>query len=67
MMNLIFSFIKNFFHGKVCSANEVSCSNGDCISDQLVCNQVQDCPDGSDEKDDICCTFQLHYVKNHKT
>ena len=37
-----------------CPADEFSCSSGECLTYDRVCNEVCDCPDGSDEG---LCTF----------
>ena len=33
-----------------CGPDEATCSNGECILKSQVCNKVQDCSDGSDER-----------------
>ena len=35
--------------GTGCDDGEFTCSNGDCISETFVCDEYQDCEDGSDE------------------
>lgn len=37
-----------------CSTNEWKCSNGECINLEFVCDNTQDCVDGSDEDEDFC-------------
>lgn len=32
-----------------CSVGEFKCNDSKCISVKLLCNEVPDCPDGSDE------------------
>lgn len=38
----------------VCSTNEWKCSNGECINSEFVCDNTQDCVDGSDEDEYFC-------------
>ena len=37
-----------------CKADEFQCSNGLCISRNLMCNRDVNCLDGSDEYQDLC-------------
>ncbi|XP_060518138.1 basement membrane-specific heparan sulfate proteoglycan core protein isoform X3 [Cylas formicarius] len=37
------------YHGTACGLNQSTCSNGDCISKNQVCDGRYDCTDGSDE------------------
>ena len=46
---LFFSFIDH-----LCKPNEFKCENGRCVSDDLICNNRNDCFDNSDET--FCCT-----------
>ena len=39
---------------KTCGANKFQCSSGECIDDDLKCNEAKDCPDGSDETERLC-------------
>lgn len=55
-----------FFLPQLCSADETSrrdevcledqwkCYTGDCINKNFVCDSTVDCPDSSDENDDLC-------------
>lgn len=38
----------------ICKRNEFKCQNGRCVSVNLICNQVNDCYDNSDEN--YCCS-----------
>lgn len=38
------------YYPTVCSANQATCMNGDCISKSQICDGVFNCADGSDEK-----------------
>ena len=41
-----------------CTANEAKCNNtGYCILEQHVCDLVDDCGDGTDESDVVCCEY----------
>jgi len=40
-----------------CSVVEFKCSNGRCVADMSVCNEVDDCGDLSDEL--ACCEFYI--------
>ena len=58
---LLFSFTQHNMHLNVdmycnfyniaasCSKDEFQCKNGSCIKSSLVCNNVLDCSDGTDE------------------
>ena len=37
-----------------CSASEWRCQNGECINSDFVCDNTQDCVDGSDEDEAFC-------------
>ncbi|NWX91173.1 AEGP protein, partial [Nothoprocta pentlandii] len=41
-----------------CTAQEFTCNSGQCISDELACNFVKNCPLGSDEKHCGATTFE---------
>ncbi|NXJ69479.1 AEGP protein, partial [Rostratula benghalensis] len=41
-----------------CTAEEVACDNGDCISAELACDFTETCPSGSDEKHCGATTFE---------
>ena len=49
-------------HSEICSVNEFKCGSGGCVGVWLSCNGVQDCEDGSDEKD---CTEGEFFVHTH--
>ncbi|XP_050559484.1 modular serine protease-like [Spodoptera frugiperda] len=43
------SIIRHTEITSMCEESEFRCSNGTCITADLVCNNLQDCPDGADE------------------
>ena len=42
-----------------CVVGEFGCDNGNCISDRLVCNGVNDCGDNTDENGCGCKPFMV--------
>ena len=44
---------------RTCSPWEFKCDNGMCITKTSVCDTVNDCRDGSDEKEEKCSKLQL--------
>jgi hypothetical protein len=48
----------NFYNiAASCSKDEFQCKNGSCIKSSLVCNNVLDCSDGTDEI--ICSKYMV--------
>lgn len=45
-----------------CSLGEWKCQNGECINAEFVCDNTQDCVDGSDEEEDFCRKRDCKYL-----
>jgi len=51
----LFSYFVYLYCGNVeCTSTEFRCSDGSCIYHEHVCDGFTDCPDLSDESDDVC-------------
>ena len=52
-----------FTEDKVCYKGQWKCSNGRCITKDLLCDGEDDCDDGSDETEDVCgkLNYKLKY------
>lgn len=46
--------------GAGCGANEFRCTDGRCIGYELQCNGMEECSDGSDERD--CGNYAIHTI-----
>lgn len=46
--------------GAGCGATEFRCTDGRCIGYELQCNGVEECSDGSDERD--CGNYAIHTI-----
>ena len=43
-----------------CSATQFTCSNGECVPLTAICNNINECTDGSDEQN--CGTVKTYYA-----
>ena len=48
-----------FVLGDRCTDDEFECRNGNCVTAGVICDNVDDCRDGSDESSDICGEFNI--------
>ena len=37
-----------------CRPDQFKCNNGKCVMKSLICDNIDDCGDNSDEEDDLC-------------
>ena len=52
--------------GRRCTSNEYTCSNGQCINRDRVCDGLSDCQDGGDERGCIQGIAWSQYIQRQQ-
>ena len=57
MITQLFSIL-----GASCTDDEFTCRNGNCVTTGVVCDNIDNCGDGTDESSDTCGEFLVVWV-----